>query len=109
VPASALRTEIGKHFDPYVGVNLSPTSEPPPPKWLYLNAYHSVIGKAKKIDTGEFVNVLTFRFTIGNDGYYYNWTACARDTVSKDGLGLPGPHGCGTLKKVPGTSFLYLG
>jgi hypothetical protein len=117
VPPSALSTEIGKHIYPYVGVNLSPTSEPPPPKWLYLNAYHSVIGPAKKIDTGEYVNVLTFRFTIGNDGYYYNWTGCIRDTwtgcirdtVSKDGLGLPGPHGCGTLKKVPGTSFLYLG
>jgi hypothetical protein len=109
VPPSALSTEMGKHTYPYVGVNLSATGTPPPPKWLYLNAYNSSVTKAKRVSASEFVNVLTFKFTTGNDGYYFNFAPCARDTVAKDGLGLPGSHGCGYLKRVSGTNIPYLG
>jgi hypothetical protein len=109
VPPSALSTEMGKHTYPYVGLNLAPTSAPPPPKWLYLNAYHASVTTARKTNTDEFVNVLTFRLPIGNDGYYFNWLTCARDTVRADGLGLPGSHGCGYLHRVSGTHFSYLG
>jgi hypothetical protein len=109
LPPSGLSTEIGKHIYPYVGVNLSPTSVPPTPKWLYLNAYNSSVTTGHRINAGEFVNTLTFRFTIGNDAASTNWTSCDRDTVTVDGLGLPGHHGCGTLSRVPGTTFLYLG
>ena len=76
LPPSALTTEIGKHIYPYVGVNLSPTSEPPLPKWLYLNAYHSSVTTGHRINAGKFVSVFTFRFTIGNDGANFNWTLC---------------------------------
>jgi len=109
LPPSALSTEIGKHLYPYVGVNLSPTSVPPPPRWLYLNAYHSSVTTGHRISAGEFVNIFTFRFTLGNDGYRFNWVLCTRDTVSKDGLGLPGSHGCGYLQRVSGTNIPYLG
>lgn len=109
LPASALGTEMGKHTYPYVGVNLAPATEPPPPKWLYLNAYHSSVTSGRRISAGEFVNVLTFRFTLGNDAWSFNWTACFRDTVSKDGLGLPGSHGCGYLQRVSSVETPYLG
>jgi len=109
VPASALRTEMGKHIYPYVGVTLSPTSVPPPPKWLYLNAYHASVTAGRRINVGEFVHVFTFRFTIGNNGANFNWVTCDRDTVSRDGIGLPGSHGCGYLHRVSGTSTPYLG
>lgn len=109
VPPSALRTEMGKHFYPYVGVSLSPTSVPPPPKWLYLNAYHSSVTTGHRISAGEYANVFTFRFTIGNDGASFNWDICLRGTVSKDGMGLPGSHGCGYLRRVSGTNIPFLG
>ena len=110
VPAAAFGTEIGKHVYPYVGVNLSSTGIPPPPKWLYLNAYHSVVTAGHRTSSAdEFENTFTFRFTIGNDGAYWNMDTCARDSESKDGLGLPGSHGCGYYHRVPGSSRLYLG
>ena len=110
VPAAAFGTEIGKHVYPYVGVNLSSTGVPPPPRWLYLNAYHSVVSTGHRTSyAGEFENTFTFRFTIGNDGAYWSMDTCARDSESKDGLGLPGSHGCGYSHRVPGTSHLYLG
>ena len=108
VPPSALSTEMGKHVYPYVGVSLSPTSVPPPPKWLYLNAYHSVVTRGHRINAGEFVNVFTFRFTIGNGSANYTAVTCDRDTVSKDGIGLPGSHGCGYLHRISGTNVPYL-
>ena len=110
MPAAAFGTEIGKHVYPYVGVNLSSTGIPPPPKWLYLNAYHSVVTAGHRTSSAdEFENTFTFRFTIGNDGAYWNMDTCARDSESKDGLGLPGSHGCGYYHRVPGSSRLYLG
>jgi hypothetical protein len=106
--ASALSIEMGKHVYPYFGLNLSPTSEPPPPQWLYLNAGNAHVSAAHKISAVEFVNTLTLSFTIGNDGYYWNWGTCTRDTESKDGLGLPGYHDCG-VNRIPGTKYVYLG
>ena len=81
----------------------------PPPKWLYLNAYHSSVTAGHRINAGEFVNVFTFRITIGNDAYDFNAALCSRNTVSKDGIGLPGSHGCGYLHRVSGTNIPYLG
>jgi hypothetical protein len=107
LPSSALSVEMRKHLYPYFGLNLAPVVEPPPPTWLYLNAGHASVSAARRINAGEFENTITFTFTIGNDGYHWAWTACAKDTVSADGLGLPGYHGCG-VSKVPRT-VAYLG
>jgi type 1 fimbria pilin len=109
LPSSALSTEIGKHLYTYFGLNLSTTGEPPPPKWLNLNAGQPSVTKARKINAGEFETTVTFTFTIGNDGWFWLWDACARDTLGKDGMGLPGHHGCGTLSRVSGSAFTYLG
>jgi hypothetical protein len=107
VPSSALGVEMRKHVYPYFGLNLSPITEPPPPTWLYLNGGHASVSAARRINANEFENTITFTFTIGNDGFYWAWTACAKDTVSTDGLGLPGYHSCGA-SRVPRTAS-YLG
>jgi hypothetical protein len=109
VPGSALRTEMGKHQYLYFGLSLSPTSEPPPPHWLYLNAGHPTQTKSRRVNAGEYETTITFTFTIGNDGWYWLWSSCVKDTESKDGVGLPGHHGCGTLSRIPSNSFVYLG
>ena len=109
LPSSALGTEIGKHLSLYFGLSLSPTGEPPPPHWLYLNAGHPTQTKSRRVNAGEYETTITLTFTIGNDGWYWIPGVCVKDTESKDGLGLPGHHGCGTLRRIPSHPFVYLG
>ena len=107
LPSSALPIEISKPIKPYFGLTLGSTKTPPPPKWLYLNAGHASVTKAHRMSAGEFENTLTFSFSIGKHTYNWNWIACTRDTVSKDGLGLPGYHGCGENRVS--ANVMYLG
>jgi hypothetical protein len=106
LPSSALGVEMGNAWYPYFGLNLSATSTPPPPRWLYLYAGHASVSGAHRISASEFENTLTYTFTVGNDGYYWDWTACTKDTVSRDGLGLPGSHGCGARRVLRTVSYL---
>jgi hypothetical protein len=107
VPASALKTEMAKHNYAYFNVNLSKTGTPKAPKWLYLGRGHASVTKPKKLTAGKFSFSVSFRFTVGNDGYYWAWNLCSKDAEAKDGLGLPGTHGCGA-KRVSATAT-YLG
>jgi len=107
VPSSALGVEMSKPDYPYFGINLTTTAGiPSPPRWLYLNAGHASVAGARKISADEFENTLTFSFTVGNDGFHWAWTACVKDTVSRDGLGLPGSHGCGARRVLRTVSYL---
>jgi len=106
VPSSALGAEMSKPFYPYFGINLSATSTPPPPRWLYLNAGNPGVSGARRISASEFEITVTFSFTTGGDGYYFEWVACAKDTLSTDGLGLPGSHGCGAHRIRRTISYL---
>jgi hypothetical protein len=106
LPGSALSVEMRKHLYPYFGLNLAPVDEPPPPTWLYLNGGHASVSAARRITAGEFENTITFTFTIGNDAYYWAANACTKDTVSTDGLGLPGYHGCGASKVLRTAAYL---
>ena len=108
LPSSALGVEMRKHVYPYFGLNLAPVVEPPPPTWLYLNAGHASVTGTHRIAADAYEATLTFTFTIGNDGYRWDWTGCTRDTVFRDGLGLPGYHNCGA-SRVPGSGSYYLG
>ena len=107
VPRSALGVEMSKHLYPYVGLKLTTaTGTPPPPKWLYLNAGHASVSGARRISATEFEMTLTFSATVGNDGYYLQWNWCTKDTLHRDGLGLPGSHGCGASRIRPTVSYL---
>jgi hypothetical protein len=107
LPSSALRVEMSKHFYPYFGLNLSATGTPPYPTWLYLNAGNPRVSPPHRITASEFETTVTFTFTVGNDGAAWNWNGCWKDTVSRDGLGLPGSHGCGAHRIR--SNFSYLG
>ncbi len=106
VPSSTLSVEMSKPFYPYFGINLSTTGTPPPPRWLYLNAGNASVSGARRISASEFEITVTYSFTIGDDGYYFDWNACAKDTLSTDGLGLPGSHGCGARRILRTVSYL---
>jgi hypothetical protein len=106
LPSSVLGVEMGQTFHPYFGINLSAKNVPSPPRWLYLNAGHASVSGARRISAGEFERTLTLSFTVGNDAYYWGWNVCVKDTVSRDGLGLPGSHGCGARRVLRTVSYL---
>ena len=106
VPSSALGVEMSKPFYPYFGLNLSATSTPPYPRWLYLNAGNASVSPAHRISANEFETTVTFTFTTGSDGAAWNWNVCQKDAVSSDGLGLPGSHGCGASRVLRTASYL---
>jgi hypothetical protein len=98
VPDSALGVEMSKHPYPYFGVSLGSSAIPPEPKWLTLNGANAKVTKSRRISAGEFENTLSFSFTLGTHSYAWIPLFCTKDAVSKDGLGLPGSHGCGASR-----------
>ena len=107
LPPSALATEMAKREYPYFNVNLSHTGTPARPKWLYLGRGHASVSKPTQLQAGKYTFSISYRFYVGNEGYYWLWLDCAKDTESTDGLGLPGSHSCG-VKRVSAT-VSYLG
>jgi len=108
VPPSTLRTERPKRWFVYFGLSLSRTGEPPPPKILRLGAGNPQVSRPTKINGHEYAVTIKLSFRIGRHGYFYSFFPCQRDTEAKDGLNLPGHHGCGTLKEI-GRNRRYLG
>lgn len=106
LPSTALRVEMSKPFYTYFGINLSTTGTPPAPRWLYLKAGHASVSGARRISAGEYERTLALSFTVGNDGYNWDWTVCVKDTLSRDGLGLPGSHSCGVGRVLRTVSYL---
>jgi hypothetical protein len=106
VPGSALRFELAKHVYPYFGLSLNPTKVPPEPAWVYLNQGHPSV-KSRRINAGEYQVTVNFTFNVGHDDASWVPTECQRDAVLKDGIGLPGSHGCGASRLS--TSQYYVG
>jgi hypothetical protein len=101
VPSSALKVEISKPLYPYFALKFGPPNGPTPPlpEWLHLNAGHPSFTAAQRISADKFERTLTFSFTVGvNSAESWAWGLCAKDTLSKDGIGLPGYHGCGSSR-----------
>jgi hypothetical protein len=94
VPISAYATEAAKHFYLYSRLFLAKHGEPAPPKLLELNS-SATASKPAKLHTYEFAVTIRFTFRIGQDGYRWAVNFCTKDTAAKDGVGLPGSHGCG--------------
>lgn len=106
LPAKAFRTESRKHVYLYLAIGELRGSTPHLPRDYTLStASHA--SKARRVNSGEYVETLTFIVPIRNSRTIWVPNACAKDTESTDGLGLPGHHGCGNLR-VP-RSAIYLG
>jgi len=107
VPPSALHSEMARKWYFYFGIRLSTTGEPPAPKTLRLGAGHAHLLSTRKVNGHEYAVSWTYTFRIGNDGYHWLPNLCQRDIESKDGLNLPGHHGCGN-KRIR-ANLAYLG
>ena len=101
LPKSALKHEIGKHWYDYLAVGY-----PRIPKFAPLDK-RATVSKATKVNSGEFFRTFTYSFRLRHNNPNPDPIECVKDTESKDGMGLPGHHGCGA-KRVR-TSVLYLG
>ncbi len=107
VPAAAYRVESAKHWYLYLGVNRSRgTPSTRPPKFLILSKV-STASKARKVNAQDFQVVFTFRVAVEGKNIRWFPLACTKDDEPKDGIGLPGRHGCGD-SKVP-SNAIYLG
>jgi len=107
VPRTALSTELAKQVYPYFALNLSKTGTPKPPTTLTRNGGKASVSQATLLSATQYKFTIKLAFTVGNDGYAWLWNECSQDTVTEDGIGLPGTHGCGASKVS--ASALYLG
>jgi hypothetical protein len=106
VPASAFGTETHKHWYLYLGVNRSyRTPSKTPPQYLTLSKA-STASKAKRISATAYYVTFTFRIPLYGKNVRWFPDACTKDSVTKDGLGLPGHHGCGAKKVRSDASYL---
>jgi hypothetical protein len=103
MPSSALRHEIGKHWYEYLGVGYP---YPAVPRYVTLSRT-ATASKATKVNSGEFYRTFSYSFRVLHNSPNPDPVECVKDTESKDGMGLPGHHGCG-VKRVS-TKTLYLG
>jgi hypothetical protein len=106
LPPSALATEMAKRVYPYFNVNLSRTGTPARPKWVYLGRGHASVSKPEELQAGKYTFNISYRFYVGDDGYYWWWLDCSKDTEATDGLGLPGSHSCGVQRVSSTVSYL---
>jgi hypothetical protein len=104
VPASAYKTESRKHWYLYAAVGY-----PRIPKFYTLTTYGKV-SKARKISATEFELIFTWYIKLSQH-HSTNWILnfCAKDTESRDGMNLPGHHGCGDRKVNVKQANKYLG
>jgi hypothetical protein len=107
VPASAYHSESTKRWYLYLGLNRShgvPSKKPP--KYLLLERSASA-SKPVRIRATDFQITFTFPFATDRENVEQFADACTKNTETKDGIGLPGRHGCGD-SKIP-SSAIYLG
>ena len=98
VPPSALATEIAERWRPYFGLRHAPAQQPPTPQVLVLGAGTARVSRPRRISGDKFGWIISFSFPAGQRGYAWNWAACTKTSEATDGIGLPGPSGCGSAR-----------
>jgi serine/threonine protein kinase len=106
-PPSALKTEKSETQFVYSGLNLSKSKKiPPAPKWLTLGAEHGTVAGTQQNSATGFFTTVTFSFTAGHESDNWAYAVCLKDSVTTDGIGLPGHHGCGDQRVPYPTGYL---
>jgi hypothetical protein len=106
LPPAAFAAESAKHLELYSGLREAADRTPAAPARLRLMAAarHPVLNPAQ----GTVRYTFGYTFNIGPaEGYQWKVNYCTADTEAADGIGLPGPHGCGD--PVVSASAPYLG
>jgi hypothetical protein len=97
LPPSARGTEMAKRQYLYFTLD---TKLPKFPRYIGL-ARSAAISKARKLAADEFYITLRYSYSthLRNPNRDVLYLICSKDSESKDGLGLPGHHGCG-LRRI---------
>jgi hypothetical protein len=100
LPSSAYKTEAAKHVYLYEALFFGkhPTTFSLTPS--------ATASKAHKVNAGEFYNLITFHVKFRSPTQNWDPASCSKDTESRDGLGLPGHHGCGEKRFSAKTVYL---
>jgi hypothetical protein len=107
VPAGAVGTEKAKQWYVYIGVRLGRRGGPSPKAPAYLRLDGQATASAPvSLSRTSYKVTLSFSFRIANLPYTWRWTACTKDTESRDGTGLPGHHRCGASKVRASIGYL---
>jgi hypothetical protein len=102
VPASAYKVESRKPLHLYLAQWYVKGASP---AWYYLDKKVSV-SKVARVNRGEFRYTLTFYIRLRSGENYWSTFYCTQDSESKDGLGLPGRHGCGNKRLSADTIYV---
>lgn len=103
VPAAAYKTESTKHTYQYAAVGY-----PKIPSVFTLSK--GTVSKAHKVSATKFELRLAWYIRVRTSGttrWKINW--CEKDTESRDGMNLPGHHGCGNRKVSVKQADKYIG
>jgi hypothetical protein len=92
-PPAAFATESVKHLRLYGGLRKSAGGTPAGPDQLHLSGWANTAVPHRNLGTMRY-NV-GYQFNVGTEGYQWKINYCTPDTETKDGIGLPGHHGCG--------------
>jgi hypothetical protein len=103
IQQSAVSIEKAKHQFLYLSLPAAPGGVKPKP-----TAYHLVSATVSAPTVkGEHVSFkISIKYTAPTGSYWYYWVSCTRDTLTKDGVGLPGHHGCGDASLSPSTPYV---
>lgn len=102
LPASAYRTESRKHVYMYLARWYMAKH---PARWFYLDRTART-SKVKRISSGEFELTYTWYVHLRTGQNYWVPLSCTKDSETRDGLGLPGQHGCGARRVGVKTTYL---
>jgi hypothetical protein len=106
LPAALIKPYVSGHWVTYLGVRRSATSSyPPRPKWLYLDK-RATVSRPRRIAADEYERTVGVSFWIGNDSVRWSFLVCAKDSEARDGIGLPGQHGCGVHRVSASVAYL---
>jgi hypothetical protein len=107
LPSAVSTYELAKPYYDYLGITWSTTSTPPPPSTMNLVHGWTVSATTPvRNATDEFETTFGFSFTLQEPWFSFASTACTIDSVTKDGFGLPGSHGCGSAQVPVSSSYL---
>ncbi len=107
VPASTLRAQRAERWIGYLGLKLKPRKAPSVPTSMRRGEGDPKFSRGTRLSATRYQVKLSITFRINNDGYNFIVLGCQPDIEAKDGLNLPGHHGCG--KKVISARFNYIG
>ena len=103
IQPTAVATEKAKHQYLYLSLPAAPGGVKPKPTTFHL-VPATVSAPTVRGEHVTFKIAITYPEPVQR--YWWYWISCTKDTLAKDGVGLPGHHGCGNSTLAPSTVYV---